>query len=62
MKILDNINSLFGDAIKGKLDTGAKLKVAASCFSIYAYEALKKELELQQKNGQVEKSCCNFVS
>jgi len=44
MKILDNINSLFGDEIKDKLEHGSKLKVAASCFSIYAYEALKKEL------------------
>lgn len=46
MEILDNVNSLFGDNLKKALGTpGAKLKIAASTFSIYAYEALKKELE-----------------
>lgn len=45
MQILDNINTLWGDDLKRMLKPGAKLKIAASCFSIYAYEALKKELE-----------------
>ena len=45
MQILDNINALWGDDLKRSLKPGAKLKIAASCFSIYAYEALKKELE-----------------
>ncbi len=45
MKILDNINSLWGNDLKQALKPGAKLKMAASCFSIYAFEALKKELE-----------------
>ena len=44
MKIIDNVSSLLGDDIKGALVKGSKLKVAASCFSIYAYEALKSEL------------------
>ncbi len=44
MKIIDNINSLLGDDLKVSLHPGAKLKIAASCFSIYAYEALKSEL------------------
>ena len=44
MKIIDNVNSLLGDDLKGSLAKGAKLKIAASCFSIYAYEALKSEL------------------
>ncbi len=45
MQILDNINTLWGNDLKQTLKTGAKLKIAASCFSIYAFEALKKELE-----------------
>ena len=44
MKILDNINSLLGDDLKATVVAGSKLKIAASCFSIYAYEALKSEL------------------
>jgi superfamily II DNA or RNA helicase len=45
MQIIDNINDLFGEDLKSTLKSGAKLKVAASCFSIYAFEALKYELE-----------------
>ena len=44
MKIIDNINSLLGDDIKSSIKNGSKLKIAASCFSIYAFEALKSEL------------------
>jgi ERCC4-related helicase len=44
MNIIDNINSLLGDDIKSSITSGVKLKIAASCFSIYAYEALKSEL------------------
>jgi hypothetical protein len=45
MEIIDNINRLLGDDLKKVLLPGSKLKIMASCFSIYAYEALKKELE-----------------
>lgn len=45
MQIIDNINSLLGDDLKSSIRSNTKLKIAASCFSIYAFEALKKELE-----------------
>jgi hypothetical protein len=45
MELLDNINRLLGDDLKHALKPGARLKIAASCFSMYAYEALKAELE-----------------
>ncbi|MCA0200153.1 MAG: DEAD/DEAH box helicase family protein [Proteobacteria bacterium] len=45
MEIIDNVNRLLGDDLKQTLKPGARLKVAASCFSMYAYEALKAELE-----------------
>lgn len=45
MEIIDNVNNLYGDSLKKELKKGSKLKIAASTFSIYAYEALKKELE-----------------
>jgi hypothetical protein len=44
MQVLDNINDLLGDDLKTTLQPGSKLKIAASCFSIYAFEALKSEL------------------
>lgn len=45
MEIIDNINHLLGDNLKQTIKPSSKLKIAASCFSIYAFEALKKELE-----------------
>jgi superfamily II DNA or RNA helicase len=45
MEIIDNITHLLGDNLRKTVTPGAKLKIAASCFSIYAFEALKKELE-----------------
>src|SRR6056297_198833 len=45
MEILDNINQLLGDDLKQTITSGSRLKIAASCFSIYAFEALKRELE-----------------
>lgn len=45
MELLDNISRLFGDDLKQTLKPATRLKIAASCFSMYAYEALKAELE-----------------
>jgi len=45
MEILDNISHLLGDNLKSTISPHGKIKIAASCFSIYAYEALKGELE-----------------
>jgi len=45
MKLIDNINVLLGDDLKETLRPKSRLKIAASYFSIYAYEALKAELE-----------------
>jgi len=44
MKIIDNSSALLGDELKASLGRGSRLKIAASCFSIYAFEALKAEL------------------
>jgi hypothetical protein len=44
MQIIDNINTLLGDDLKKSLRSKSRLKIAASCFSMYAYEALKTEL------------------
>ncbi|MCA3168480.1 MAG: DEAD/DEAH box helicase family protein [Burkholderiales bacterium] len=45
MELIDNISRLLGDDLKQTLKPGSRLKVAASCFSMYAFEALKSELE-----------------
>lgn len=45
MELIDNISRLLGDDLKTTLKPKARLKIAASCFSMYAFEALKAELE-----------------
>lgn len=45
MKVIDNINDLLGDDLKTELRPGSKVRVAAATFSIFAFEALRKELE-----------------
>jgi SNF2 family DNA or RNA helicase len=45
MKIIDNSTTILGDEMRQNLRHGSKLRIAASCFSIYAYEALKAELK-----------------
>ena len=44
MKIIDNSSTILGDELRNSLGSGSKLRIAASCFSIYAYDALKAEL------------------
>ena len=45
METIDNLNSLLGDNLKKTLHPGGKLQIAASCFSMFAYEALRDALE-----------------
>lgn len=44
MKLIDNVNNRLGDDLKETIKKGSRLSIAASAFSIYAFEALKKEL------------------
>lgn len=44
MRIIDNVNELLGDDMKAEIRPGSKLRIAASTFSIFAFEALKREL------------------
>ena len=45
MQILDNINHTVRDDLQQGVKRGSKLSIAAACFSIYAYQELKKQLE-----------------
>ena len=45
MKIIDNVSELLGDDLKAEITPGSKVRIAASTFSIFAFEALRKELE-----------------
>lgn len=45
MKLIDNINTRLIDDLKENLEKNSKVSIAASAFSIYAFESLRKELE-----------------
>lgn len=45
MEIINNVDKLLGDDLKTTIEKDTKMSIAAAYFSIYAYEALKKELE-----------------
>ncbi|HYD51138.1 MAG TPA: helicase-related protein [Gemmatimonadaceae bacterium] len=45
MRIIDNLNEFLGDDLKASIKPDSKLRIAASTFSIFAFEALKRELE-----------------
>lgn len=44
MRILDNVNNTVKDDLKQQIHHSSKVSIAAACFSIYAYQELKKEL------------------
>ncbi len=44
MELIDNINKTLKEDLREQIQSGSKISIAASCFSIYAYQALKKEL------------------
>ena len=45
MQVLDNVNITLKDDLKENIKKGSKVSIAAACFSIYAYQELKKQLE-----------------
>ena len=44
MKIINNITDTLGDDLSVEIKDGSKLSIAAACFSIYAFQELKKQL------------------
>ena len=45
MKILDNVNNTVRDDLRVEMKRGSKVSIAAACFSMYAYQELRKQLE-----------------
>ena len=42
---INNVSDLLGDDLKAQINLGSKVRIAASTFSIFAFEALRNELE-----------------
>ncbi|MFJ9978350.1 helicase-related protein [Streptomyces cyaneofuscatus] len=45
MEMINNVTSLLGDDLRSEIRRGSKVRIAASTFSIFAFEALRRELE-----------------
>ena len=45
MKIFNNIDNIVRDDMVESIKKGSRVSVAAACFSMYAYQELKKQLE-----------------
>ncbi len=45
MKIFDNVTEIVRDDMAQTIKKGSKVSIAAACFSMYAYNELKKQLE-----------------
>ena len=45
MENIDNINYTLSEDLKKTITKGSKVSIASACFSIYAFEQLKKELK-----------------
>ena len=45
MKVFDNITDIVRDDMAETMKKGSKVSIAAACFSMYAYNELKKQLE-----------------
>jgi len=45
IKAIDNVNLKFADDLRNTIKPYSKLQIAAACFSIYAYQELKENLE-----------------
>jgi hypothetical protein len=45
MQVFDNIRQIVKDDLETSISAGSRLSIAAACFSIYAYQELKKQME-----------------
>ena len=45
MKLIDNINETVKNDLIDKVKKGSRISIIASCFSMYAYKELKKQLD-----------------
>lgn len=45
MEIINNITKTVKDDLSVEIKKGSRLSIAAACFSIYAYQELRKQLD-----------------
>lgn len=45
MELIDNVSKTLKDDLSEEIEKGSKVSIAAACFSIYAFQELKKQLK-----------------
>ena len=45
MELIDNVNKTLAEDLRQTIKANSKIAIATSCFSIYAYQELKEQLE-----------------
>ena len=45
MELLDNVNKTLKDDLSDTIREGSRVSIAAACFSMYAFQELKNQLE-----------------
>lgn len=45
MELIDNVNKTLKDDLTISIQKDSKVSIAAACFSIYAFQELKRELK-----------------
>lgn len=45
MELINNVTKTLRDDLSEEIKQGSKLSIAAACFSIYAFQELKNELQ-----------------
>ena len=45
LELINNVDKVFKDELSNEIKEGSKLSIAAACFSMYAYQELKDELQ-----------------
>ena len=45
MELIDNVNKTLKDDLTVSIQKDSKISIAAACFSIYAFQELKRELK-----------------
>ena len=46
MKFFDNVTNIVRDDMTETITRGSRVSIAAACFSMYAYNELKKQLDI----------------
>ena len=62
MELIDNVNHTLKEDLQKNIHGGSKLSVAAACFSIYAFQELKKELHQPLSTKKVRRKAESFIS